>query len=64
QVSMLQTKDYQVAVQTKLIANVANMYYTLLMLDKQLQIVTPSGRPERKASTNCQRPERYILPSS
>ena len=39
QVSMLQTKDYQVAVQTKLIANVANMYYTLLMLDKQLQIV-------------------------
>jgi multidrug efflux system outer membrane protein len=40
QVSMLQSKDYQVAVQTKLIANVANMYYTLLMLDKQLQIVT------------------------
>ena len=40
QVSMLQMKDYQVAVQTKLIANVANMYYTLLMLDKQLQIVT------------------------
>ncbi|MFC2760362.1 efflux transporter outer membrane subunit [Hallella multisaccharivorax] len=39
QVSMLQAKDYQVAVQTKLIANVANMYYTLLMLDKQLQIV-------------------------
>lgn len=40
QVSMLQMKDHQVAVQTKLIANVANMYYTLLMLDKQLQIVT------------------------
>lgn len=40
QVSMLQMKDYQVAVQTKLVANVANMYYTLLMLDKQLQIVT------------------------
>ena len=40
QVSMLQMKDYQVAVQTKLIANVANMYYTLLMLDKQVQIVT------------------------
>ena len=40
QVSMLQMKDYQVAVQTKLIANVANMYYNLLMLDKQLQIVT------------------------
>lgn len=27
------------AVQTKLIANVANLYYTLPMLDKQLQIV-------------------------
>ena len=40
QVSMLQMKDYQVAVQTKLIANVANMYYTLLLLDTQLQIVT------------------------
>lgn len=40
QVSMLQARDYQVAVQTKLIANVANMYYTLLMLDKQLQIVS------------------------
>lgn len=39
QMTMLQSKDYQVAVQTKLIANVANLYYTLLMLDKQLQIV-------------------------
>ena len=37
--ALLQSKDYQVAVQTKLVANVANMYYTLLMLDKQLQIV-------------------------
>ena len=39
QVTMLQSKDYQVAVQTKLIANIANLYYTLLMLDKQLEIV-------------------------
>ena len=30
---------FGVAVQTKLVANVANMYYTLLMLDKQLQII-------------------------
>ena len=39
QMALLQAKDYQVAVQTKLVANVANMYYTLLMLDKQLQII-------------------------
>ena len=37
--AMLQARDYQVAVQTKLVANVANMYYTLLMLDKELRIV-------------------------
>ena len=39
QMAMLQARDYQVAVQTKLVANVANMYYTLLMLDKELRIV-------------------------
>lgn len=38
--SLLQTKDYQLAVQTRLICNVANLYYTLLMLDKQMEIVT------------------------
>ncbi len=39
QVQLLQAKDYQVATQTKLIANVANLYYTLLMLDRQKEIV-------------------------
>lgn len=39
QVALLQSKDYQVSVQTNLIANIANMYYTLLMLDKQVEIV-------------------------
>ena len=39
QVSLLATKDYQVAVQTNIIAGVANMYYTLLMLDRQLEIL-------------------------
>ena len=38
QVSLKQTQYYEQAVQTQLIANVANMYYTLLMLDRQLQI--------------------------
>ncbi len=39
QMALLATKDYQLVVQTKLISNVANMYYTLLMLDKQLEVV-------------------------
>ena len=39
QVALLQSKDYQVAVRAKVIAGVANMYYTLLMLDKQMQLV-------------------------
>ncbi len=38
QVSLKQTQFYKQAVQTQVIANVANMYYTLLMLDRQLQI--------------------------
>lgn len=38
QVSLKQTQYYEQAVQTQVIANVANMYYTLLMLDRQLQI--------------------------
>ncbi len=33
-----QSHDYQQAVRTQLIANIANVYYTLLMLDEQLAI--------------------------
>ena len=40
QMKLLATKDYQVAVQTKIICGVANLYYTLMMLDEQLAIVT------------------------
>lgn len=39
QMAMIATQDYQLVVKTQLIANVANMYYTLLMLDKELEIV-------------------------
>ncbi len=39
QMSLLATKDYQQVVQTGLISNIANMYYTLMMLDKQVDIV-------------------------
>ena len=38
QVTLKQTKAYRQAVQTQVISNIANMYYTLLMLDRQLQI--------------------------
>lgn len=40
QMAMIQMQDYKVAVQTRLICNVANLYYTLLMLDRQNKIVT------------------------
>ncbi|MBP5386796.1 MAG: efflux transporter outer membrane subunit [Prevotella sp.] len=39
QVQLLATKDYQTVVQTNIVAGVANMYYTLLMLDKQMDIL-------------------------
>ena len=40
QVKLLATKDYKVVVQTNIICGVANLYYTLMMLDEQLAIVT------------------------
>jgi len=39
QMALLATKDYQLVVKTGLISNIANMYYTLMMLDKQLELV-------------------------
>lgn len=38
QVTLLQTKAYRQAVQTQIIAAIANTYYTLLMLDRQMEI--------------------------
>lgn len=40
QKQLLATRDYQQAVQTSLVAGIANMYYTLLMLDRQKEIVS------------------------
>ena len=39
QMQLLATKDYQVVVQTNIVCGIANLYYTLLMLDRQLQVV-------------------------
>ena len=40
QMKMLGAKDYQMAVRAQVVSGVANAYYTLLMLDEQLRIVT------------------------
>ncbi len=40
QAKLLMAKDYQVAVQTQIVCGVANLYYTLMMLDEQQAIVT------------------------
>ena len=39
QMQLLATQDYQTVVKTNLISSVANLYYTLLMLDRQVEIV-------------------------
>ena len=40
QMQLIATKDYQTVVKTNIISGIANLYYTLLMLDRQVQIVT------------------------
>ena len=40
QMQLLAAKDYQVVVKTNIICGVANLYYTLMMLDEQLAIIT------------------------
>ena len=37
--ALLATKDYQLVVKTQIVSNIANLYYTLLMLDRQLEII-------------------------
>lgn len=40
QAQLLMTKDYRVVVQTQIICGIANLYYTLMMLDEQQAILT------------------------
>ena len=40
QMQLLATKDYQTVVKCNIISGIANLYYTLLMLDRQVEIVT------------------------
>ncbi len=39
QMSLLASKDYQISVKTNIISAIANMYYSLLMMDSQLEII-------------------------
>ena len=39
QMQLMATKDYQVAAQCGIVTGIANLYYTLLMLDRQVEIV-------------------------
>ena len=40
QMQLIATKDYQTVVQCNIISGIANLYYTLLMLDRQVEIVS------------------------
>ena len=40
QMQLIATKDYQTVVKTNVISAIANLYYTLLMLDRQVEIST------------------------
>jgi NodT family efflux transporter outer membrane factor (OMF) lipoprotein len=44
QMKLLGMKDYQMAVRAQVVSGIANSYYTLLMLDEQLRIVTEMGK--------------------
>lgn len=44
QMKLLGYKDYQMAVRAQVVGGVANAYYTLLMLDEQLRIVTEMSK--------------------
>ena len=48
QVALKQTKAYRQAVQTQVISNIANMYYTLMMLDRQLEITKATAEILKK----------------
>ena len=48
QMKLLGMKDYQMAVRAQIVSGIANCYYTLLMLDEQLAIVTEMSRMSKE----------------
>ncbi len=48
QMKLLGMKDYQMAVRSQVVSGIANCYYTLLMLDKQMEIVNEMSRMSKE----------------
>ena len=48
QMKLLGMKDYQMAVRAQVVSGIANCYYTLLMLDRELAIVTEMGQMSKE----------------
>ena len=48
QMKLLGFKDYQMAVRAQVVSGIANSYYTLLMLDEQLRIVTEMAQMSKE----------------
>lgn len=63
QAVVAQSRDYEQAVQTQLIAAVANNYYTLLMLDAQIEIstATEAAWKESVATTRAMKAAGMVL---
>ncbi|EFA43308.1 efflux transporter, outer membrane factor lipoprotein, NodT family [Hallella bergensis DSM 17361] len=54
QVSLIQMQDYQLSVKTSLVSGVANLYYTLLMLDRQMELVQEMETLTKKTWTQME----------
>ena len=61
QASLLQSEDYQRAVRSGLVANIANCYYTLLMLDKQLEITHNSEQLTKQTYEMMEQQKKYAM---
>ncbi len=57
QVTLKQMKAYRQAVQTQVVSNIANMYYTLMMLDRQLEITKLNSK--RNAQVTLKQMKAY-----
>ena len=70
QVTLKQTKAYRQAVQTQVISNIANMYYTLMMMDRQLEITKSTAEILKKnaetmeAMNRCRTKQGCLCPSA
>lgn len=59
QVSLIQAQDYQRAVCTSLISGIANSYFSLLMLDKQLEITQATEKLTKQTWEMMEAQKKY-----